>query len=54
MEMSVRWLSEDVVSFRVKLQFTRNLLKCNSGFDFLHHKQRTAAANYSIDVFAGH
>jgi len=32
-----------------KLAFTRNLLKCNSGFDFLLRKQQTLQRQTTID-----
>jgi len=39
---------------RSKLGFKRNLLKCNSNFDFLLHKQQTAAANCGIDLITSY
>jgi len=34
-----------------RLGFMRNLLKCNSDFNFVFCKQQTAAANCSVDFF---
>ena len=35
LELTVHWLSKDVVKFEVNVGFMRNMQKCNSDFGFL-------------------
>ena len=48
METTVHWLSEEIVRFEIEVGFTRNLQKCNSGFDVLTSQAANFAAANSI------
>jgi len=44
LEMSVHWLSEYTVSFKIEVGYTRNLLKCSSDFT----KKNTPNSNHNM------
>ena len=55
LEMSVRWLSEDVVCFEIEVGVYEKFAKYNNDFDFLLCKQQALQRQKdNIDFFAGY
>jgi len=48
LEISVHWLSEEIVRFEIEVGFIRNLQECNSGFDILTSQAASFTATNSI------
>jgi len=55
LETSLHWLFRDVVNFKIRVGFTRNLQKCNSDFTKKNHayssnRDTLFAANLSLQM----